>query len=189
MSESGYDGWLNKYFDDISGAQSIVELGCGWGADTSFLCGTGHFVTSCDIDSSKLDSIRKRYPGIETCLFDMREILPFDTDSADIFVASLCFQFFTEAELRGILNEIKRVLKDAGALLCRLISEKGVKQGIEGESILAPGLYMTKEGLKQFYNESRIMEVFRDWDIISIEEYETIKKPKRLVVFEMFLQS
>ena len=183
-----YDGWLDKHFGGTQGKLAVLELGCGWGDDTSFLSGTGHTVTSCDIAGDKLDIIKDRFPGVITKQFDMREPFPLGTDTADIVIASLCLHFFAETELRVILTEIKRVLKDTGTFLCRLNSENGYITGIAGEKMLAPGLYMTKAGLKQFYNEDRIRSVFGDWDILSVEEYETAKLSKRVVLFEVVMR-
>ena len=37
-----YNGWLDKYFEKLPDTElHIVELGCGWGDDTSFLSKTG----------------------------------------------------------------------------------------------------------------------------------------------------
>ena len=185
---TAYDGWLDKHFSGIPGKLSVVELGCGWGDDTSFLSGTGHNVTSCDIADDMLDKINKRHPGVITRKFDMREPFPLETDAADVVIASLCLHFFEEPVLRCILSEIKRVLKGTGTLLCRLNSENGYIAGIAGETKLAQGSYLTSEGLKLFYNEDKIRSVFTEWDIISIEEYETAKLSKRVVLFEVVLR-
>ena len=183
-----YDGWLDKHFAEIPGKLTVLELGCGWGDDTSFLSGTGHTVTSCDIEEDKLDMIKTRYPGVMTKMFDMRGPFPFDSSTADIIVASLCLHFFMEDELHGILSEIRRILKSSGTLLCRLNSEKGYIPGIAGETELAPGTYMTSGGLKLFYNAERIKSVFKDWDILSIDEYETAKLTKRVKLLEAVLK-
>ena len=184
-SQRKYDGWLDKHFSNAPEKLAVLELGCGWGDDTSFLSGTGNTVTSCDIDRDKLDMIKESYPGVITLMFDMREPFPLETDSADIVIASLCLHFFEEPVLRGILSEIRRVLKDNGTLLCRLNSEKGYIAGVAGETELAPGTYMTSGGLKLFYNEDRIRAAFSGWDILSIEEYETAKLSKRVVLYEL----
>ena len=110
-----------------------------------------------------LEKIKERYPGVMTSTFDLREPFPFDTAIADVVIASLCLHFFEESEMRGILAEIRRVLKKNGK-------------------------YMTSEGLKQFYNEDIIRDVFREWDITSVEEYETEKFSRRKAVFEMLIE-
>ena len=182
-----YDGWLDKYFTGTAGGLTVLELGCGWGRDTSFLSGTGHTVVACDIDGDKIEMIKEKYPGVITSKFDMREIFPFGTATADIVIASLCILFFNEAETLGILAEIRRVLKNGGKFLCRLISEKGRKPDVPGEAELSPGLFMTSGGLKQFYNEDRIRSVFKGWNIRSIMEYEMASDSWRMPVLEVVM--
>ena len=185
--ESKYDGWLDRHFAGLAGNLTVIELGCGIGDDTSFLSGTGHTVISCDIDGDRIAIVKEKCPGVTALEHDLRDPFPFGTASADIVVASLCLHFFEEPVLRGILAEIRRVLKKGGTLLCRLNSEKGFKPGVAGETELAPGLYMTGGGLKQFYNEDRIRAAFSDWDILSIEEYETAKFSKQVILFEIVM--
>jgi len=187
--ESKYDGWLDKHFIYAAENLTILELGCGFGDDTSFLSATGHNVISCDYAADKIEIIKEKYPGVITSQFDMRGSFPFDAATADIVIASLCLHFFEEADMRYILAEIKRVLKKSGKFLCRLNSEKGYVTGVAGETELGPGKYMTSEGLKQFYNEDRIRDVFKEWDIKSVEEYETEKYSRRKVLFEVIMES
>ena len=187
-AQLSYDGWLDKFFAGLHGKLAVIELGCGKGDDTSFLAGTGHLIASCDIAEDKIEIIKKNYPRVSACSFDMRDHFPFDTATADIIIASLCLHFFDSDEMRGILAEIKRVLKKRGTLLCRLNSENGYIPGIAGETELAPGQYMTGEGLKQFYNEERIRAVFSGWDILSIDEYEIVKYSKQVVLFEAVMK-
>lgn len=187
-SQLSYDGWLDKHFSIITGRKSVLELGCGRGDDTSFLAKTGHIVVSCDVDDRAVEHIKNSYPGVFTCKFDMRDRFPFAVSSADIIIASLCLHFFTQDVTRGILSEIGRVLKRDGLFLCRLNSDKGFKQGMGPEPELAPGLYMTGGGMKQFYNEEMVRALFSGWNIISVDEYETVKFSKQNVVFEIVMK-
>jgi SAM-dependent methyltransferase len=187
-SQLSYDGWLDKHFSNITGRKSVLELGCGRGDDTSFLAGTGHAIVSCDIDGIAVNHVKRSFPGVLTKKFDMRDGFPFAASSADIVVASLCLHFFTQDVTRGILSEIGRVLKRDGLLLCRLNSDKGFKQGMGPEPELAPGLYMTSGGMKQFYNEEMVRALFSGWNIIRVDEYRTVKYSKANVVLEIVMK-
>ena len=182
-----YDGWLDRHFRGLRRRLTVLELGCGNGADTAYLALHGHSVTSCDNDADKLERIKKTYPGVTTSRFDMRGGFPFASDRADIVIASLCLHFFDEAETQGILTEIRRVLKKGGAFLCRLMSEKAYIPGVPGETELAPGLYMTRDGVKQFYNKERVRTVFSGWSIKGITEYDIERPTRPIAVLEVVM--
>ena len=185
FAESRYDGWLDKYFVDKADRGTIIELGCGWGDDTSFLSKTGCRLISCDYSEEALRNVKERYPAVTVNRFDLRDSFPFENTMADIVVASLCLHFFADSDMRRILAEVRRVIKPDGLFLCRLNSENGRMRGIVGETKLAPGLYMTKDGLKRFYTEDMIKNVFVGWEINYIREYETEKFSKNKYLFEL----
>jgi SAM-dependent methyltransferase len=179
----GYDGWLDKYFEgDRGAAHTVVELGCGTGADTSFLANTGCTLICCDFAEEALRHVAARHPRIATKAFNLKDRFPFESGVADTAVASLCLHFFDEAALAGILAEIKRILKDDGRLLCRLNSVNDYIKGMPCETELAPGAYMTPNGFKRFYDEDAVRAAFRDWKLAYIAEKTTVKfsKPKSL---------
>jgi len=182
------ESWLEKHFVDVWGDLTILELGCGHGNDTMYLAATGHRIISCDIAEDQLAIVHESFPGVETVNFDLRERFPFEPAMADIVIAGLCLHFFTEDEQRKMLDEIARVLKPGGTFLCRLNSSKGRVANVPGETDLGSGYYMTKGGLKRFYNEEMIRESFFDWDIMFIDEYETITYSKNNTVFELNLK-
>ena len=185
FAESRYDGWLDKYFVDKADRGTIIELGCGWGDDTSFLSKTECRLISCDYSEEALRNVKERYPAVTVNRFDLRDSFPFENTMADIVVASLCLHFFADSDMRRILAEVRRVIKPDGLFLCRLNSENGRMRGIVGETKLAPGLYMTKDGLKRFYTEDMIKNVFVGWEINCIREYETEKFSKNKYLFEL----
>ena len=183
--------WLEKYIkglhEEAHEKLTILELGCGRGNDTIFLSSTGHRIISCDIAEDQLEIIKVSYPGVETVCFDLREHFPFGPDMADIVIAGLCLHFFTEKEQKHMLAEISRVMKDGGRFLCRLNSDKGRIPDVQGETALGSGYYITKGGLKRFYNEEMIRATFSDWNVLYIDEYETETYTKRNTVFELEL--
>ena len=182
------DSWLAKHFVTIRGLQTILELGCGHGNDTMYLSATGHRIISCDIAEDQLEIVREKYPDVQTVNFDLRERFPFEPAMADIVIAGLCLHFFTGHDQKKILGEIARVLKPGGKFLCRLNSSKGRILNRPGETDLGYGYYMTKGGLKRFYNEDMIKAAFSDWEIVYIDEYETVTYSKNNTVFELDLR-
>ena len=185
-----HDGWLLKYSEILDpGGLTVVELGCGFGADTAFLADTGNRIISCDISRLALASVKRSCPEVETLDFDMRDAFPVEDGLADIVTASLCLHFFFDSEMEHILAEIKRIMKPEGLLLCRLNSRRDFIRGREGEIMSESGMLKTREGLKRFFDRNTIEQVFAAWNIISISENKVIKFSKNKVVWEMVLRS
>lgn len=189
LAESTYDGWLDRHFAAASETLTVIELGCGRGADTSFLLQTGHRIISCDVSRDALDELERKHPKASVMQFDMRDDFPLETSSADVVVASLCLHFFTDDETEAILREIRRILRPNGAFLCRMNSERNRIPNIKGETSLGSGMYMTSEGLKRFYDEALIKRTFSGWEIESIQEYSTIKFSREKTLWELVLRS
>ena len=107
--EPHYDGWLDKYFDKLPDTElHIVELGCGWGDDTSFLSKKGYDVVSCDFSDAAINIIKNLYPTVKTSQFNLLDGLPFPTGSIQVVVADLCLHYFTAADTEMIIAEIYR---------------------------------------------------------------------------------
>ena len=175
FAKSEYDGWLDKYFYLSDEHKTVVELGCGFGDDTTFLLKTGHRIISCDLSEESLAELKRRYPHAETKHLNLMNPFPFEDDSADMVIASLCLHYFSDEEVRKPLAEIRRILKPDGFFLCRLNSENDRILGNADEQDLGSGMYMTKDGLKRFYSEDLVREVFTDFRLISLIKYETTK--------------
>jgi Methylase involved in ubiquinone/menaquinone biosynthesis len=167
---------------------TVLELGCGWGDDTSFLVKTGYDIISCDRSEDALRNIRKRYPSVTVYDCDLREPLPFGDAIADIVIASLCLHYFADFDMRHVLSDIRRVIKPDGILLCRLNSENCRHRGVAGEVEIEPGICMTKEGLKRFFTEDVIISVFINLTIIHLEEYRTEKFSRNMCLFEVAIK-
>ncbi|MDR3295409.1 MAG: methyltransferase domain-containing protein [Clostridiales Family XIII bacterium] len=203
----GYDGWLDRHFEslreeraercpdgephpaDMAGL-NVIELGCGTGDDTAFLAGTGCALTCCDFAKEALRRMKLRHPGVKTAEFNLLDPFPLESASADAVVAGLCLHFFDDDEMRRILPEIRRVLRGDGVLFCRLNSAKDYIPGLreEEERLLSPGIYMTPEGKKRFFDAEAVRRVFRDWDIAYMEERETVKFGKPKTAWELALR-
>ncbi len=118
-----YDLWLDKYAAILAESKSIpiIDLGCGFGNDTLYLHERGYSVISCDFSREALKRLEYFIDKPVTLLFDMKERLPFENQSAKIVIADLSLHYFSWQETLEIVAEIKRVLKKDGYLLARVI--------------------------------------------------------------------
>ena len=192
FAASAYDGWLDRHIGKVDPGmgvrQTVVELGCGYGDDTSYLADTGHHIIACDRSKEALLAVRQQYAGVDIRLFDLRGRFPFPTGMADVVVASLCLHFFDEGDTLAILAEIRRILKDDGLFLCRLNSDRSRVKDVPGEIEIEPGLLLTREGVKRFYTEEMVRRTFGAWHIARMEHYETMKFAKMKALIELVLR-
>ncbi|MEI6820545.1 MAG: class I SAM-dependent methyltransferase [Bacteroidota bacterium] len=184
--DSCYDGWLNKYFDgNFDKNTTVIELGCGWGDDTSFLAKTECKIASCDFSAEAINVIKILYPSVKLYQFNFLETFPFESNSANVIIGDLCLHYFNDQEMAQILGEIQRVLVDDGLFLCRLNSNQdinfGAGQGIE----ISEGIYESDAGVKRYFDYGTIMRVFKEFRINYINEYILKKYSKDKIVWEI----
>ena len=184
------DNWLRPWLEQFAKDRlTIVELGCGPGEDSGFLSKTGHNLICCDFSEKALERVSALSPDISTRLFDLRDTFPIEDNTADIVVASLCLHYFKDEDMHRILAEIRRVLRAGGTLLCRLNSMRDIRPSGDCEAQLAPGIIMTDVGIKRFYDEVAIRQVFGSWEIFFIEEKITQKFSRQKALWEIALRA
>ena len=169
-----YDEWLEEFNSIIAGIDTeIVDLGCGvTGNNTLYLLEKGKKVISCDFAEEALkvvDSIK----GSKTLLFDMLETFPFEDNYTDLVIADLSLHYFSLADTKRIISEIKRILKPNGHLFFRLnsVNSSEYKKLIENnEKQIEPNFFFSNNMEKKFFTKEDIDMYFKDWDLILVRE-------------------
>lgn len=104
----------------------IVDLGCGWGANTMLIaCGfvkSGAFqvpkqVVGVDYnerDIKRATSFSKHLTNIGFICHDITKPFPFDDDSVDIFVSTYTLHNLDNDQKRRVFKEVVRTLKHKG---------------------------------------------------------------------------
>lgn len=181
------DDWLDRFSDLLAACETpIIDLGCGSGNDTKYLLEKGKTVIACDQSVWAVEHLRENFPAVHAVkAFDMRDGLPFSVGFTDIVIADLSLHYFSEEETKGILREIKRVLKRDGVLLLRVNSVNDVNHGAgQGEEI-EPHFYRTEDGrYKRFFDKLDIEKIFSQWQMLYAAEEELLRYalPKQLWV-------
>jgi SAM-dependent methyltransferase len=182
-----YDLWLDKYEDLLNASKDIpiVDLGCGLGNDTLYLDKRGYKIISCDYSEEALKRLGRSIDNPVTKLFNIKNGLPFESESIKIIIADLSLHYFSWIETKKIINEIKRVLTKDGFLLLRVNSVKDTNYGA-GQGILLEKNYYNIDGnLKRFFDKEQLEELFIDWEVYYIHEYEMNRYIHSKVLWEM----
>lgn len=117
-----YDLWLSEYLPLFKKSETILDLGCGIGANTLYLIEKGYSVLSCDYSKEALKNIDQFIEKSNTKYLNMNNSFPFDDESFSIIIADISLHYFTDEKTIQIMKEIKRVLKYGGYLIARVSS-------------------------------------------------------------------
>lgn len=163
-----YDYWLDKFLPQIKSDSKILELGCGLGNNTKYLTERGFNVLATDYSDVALEKVNQYIPKAQTMNVDLTKKFPFQNSSFDIIVADLCLHYFDDAATKGVMKEIKRVLKPSGMLLARVNTTKDFNHGA-GQGIKLEDNYFFVEGYnKRFFDKQSVLKYF---GIIGNTEY------------------
>lgn len=167
-----YDLWLDKFKDILkeNKGRAIIDLGCGAGNNTLYLCERGYKVISCDYSREALSIVNEFIPEAETMEMDLTERLPFEDDSTEVVIADLCLHYFSKYVTRYIINEIKRVLCDGGKLIFRVNSINDINYGAGSGTEVEKNFYRSQSGFKRYFDEEDIRSFFSGWSIEYLKE-------------------
>lgn len=176
-----YDLWLNKYDDILNESKDlpIIDLGCGWGADTLFLIEKGYKVIACDFSKEAVKRVKKFIPSAKVMQFDMLDGLPFKDKETKIVISDLSLHYFSLIDTKRIISEIRRVLVENGVLICRVNSVNDINYGAGQGIQIEENFYYIDGVYKRFFDEQHINMFFEDWETIYINEYSTNKYNNR----------
>lgn len=112
---------LNKHLSSLLKQNpSTLDLGCGGGRTTSYLLSKGvekENIVGVDLNEKMISIARKKLPEVEFICRDISE-LEFKSKKFDLIVSSMVFHYLDDAELRKVLRNCHRWLKEGGVLFC-----------------------------------------------------------------------
>jgi SAM-dependent methyltransferase len=187
MKKPVYDLWLDKYENILLSSQAIpiIDLGCGSGNDTLYLCQKGYKVISCDFSSEALRKVAFFIEKPVTKLVDMTKDLPFASESVKVVIADLSLHYFSWAQTQKIVMEIKRILQKGGYLLARVNSVKDINHGA-GQGIVVEENYYFRNGqYKRFFDKAQLEKLFAEWEILCSDEYEISRYKNSKILWEI----
>lgn len=156
--------WLESWINILQG-KHVLELGCGSGIDTKYICQHAKSVIACDKTPPERTEKRATFLTV-----DHSRKLPFEDNKFDVVVASLCLHYFNDSKTTDIICEISRVLKREGVLICRVNSTNDFNFGANGYSGLEDNLFCVEGVTKRFFNEGDVNSFFSDpWTLTNVE--------------------
>ena len=163
----------------------IVELGAGLGRDSIYFGKNSINVTALDYSENGIKVINEKIKkedlksSISTLQFDIREDLPFETNSVDACYSHMLYcMALTQKDLDKLNSEIHRILKPGGLNIytVRNTDDGDYKKGIHrGED-----LYEIDGFIIHFFSKDKILNLTGGFKNLSIEYFEEGSFPRKL---------
>ncbi len=163
----------------------IVELGAGLGRDSIYFGKNLINVTALDYSKNGIKVINEKIKkenltsSISTLKFDIREDLPFESNSVDACYSHMLYcMALTQKDLDKLNSEIHRILKPGGINIytVRNTYDGDYKKGIHrGED-----LYEIDGFIIHFFSKDKILNLTSGFKNISIDYFEEGSFPRKL---------
>ncbi len=107
---------LNWFETQIPEGETILEIGCGPGEVSGYLCALGAKCLGTDLSERMIENAKRLFPGVQ---FELQDFFSLSYPDSSFWgvVAFYAIVNLTLPEIELVLGEIRRVLKDDGILL------------------------------------------------------------------------
>jgi cyclopropane fatty-acyl-phospholipid synthase-like methyltransferase len=167
------DRWLERWHARLMplSGKSLLEIGCGAGHDSSYLCHLGFAVTGIDLDQKQILAARQRCPLVQFEACDLRDYLRGGAWQADVIVASLSLHYFDWAETLELFQIIRAKLPQHGLFLLRLNSTQDHHYGAHGHPPIEDHYHSVDGQAKRFFDRQDIERLMgAAWQLHHVEE-------------------
>ena len=157
----------------------VLDLGCGPGANTWFLCREGYQVSGIDGSPSAIEACKSRLKSdqllAELRVGDITKTLPWADGTFDAVVDCVSLYANPLPEIQRAIAEVRRVLKSNGLFIWMAFSERtcgfgsGPSDGHpHGFSFLSEGPLANK-GYVQFFTEAEMRSCLASFERVRFE--------------------
>jgi SAM-dependent methyltransferase len=159
------------------GIETVLELGCGTGADAARLAAAGFDVSATDLSAEAVAAGRSRYPHVGCFqVVDMTQPLPFAAGTFDAVMANVSVHMFPWGVTRTVFGEVCRVLRPGGLFLFHVNARedrplRARRRPVRRE--LEPNYVLEEAGQTvRFFSDADLLELLGGWADVALERVE-----------------
>lgn len=116
-----FESWLLRRVVELSGGAPVIDVGTGPGHIAAFLAEAGADATGLDFAPEMIDQARRRYPGVDYQVGDLRRLMrPATHDGWGAVVAWYALNHLAATELPATIAALARPLRANGWLVLAL---------------------------------------------------------------------
>lgn len=152
---------IKKFASQFKKNSTILDLGCGSGYITNYLCDLGMDATGIDFSKEMIKIAKTKYPKLKFLLADFLDIENhFEENSVDGLIAIYSLYFIPREKFKSMLSSLSKILKDGGKFLFVTQIGKGedfVTTPLMKDNNINDKLYVnyyTKEELESILSEN-----------------------------------
>lgn len=154
---------------------SVLDLGCGMGANSDFLQNAGFNVTCVEKDSIVIEELRKKNPKINVIESDILNF-NFPTEKYDLILILNVLHFFNVAQIKQITSNMIRSLKKDGLIYMQVFSVKDPaykKMSELGLKIDEKNTFLKKKtkSFMHFFEKNELENLFLSNKILELDEF------------------
>src|SRR3989344_8513207 len=152
------------FLKDIN-ISTLLDVGCGDGADSIFFHSQGIRVTALDFSDSGIEHLRALAPNITAVHQDILE-MDFADNSFDVIYAHLSLQYFDDVNTTNIFHKLHRILKKGGYIFIKCKSVDDPLYG-HGENIGEDMFYL--KHVRHFFSKKYMAEKLKNFTVIRVD--------------------
>ena len=123
-----FESWLLRRVAELAGGAPVIEVGSGTGHVTAFLAAAGADASALDFTPEMVDEARRRHPGIDYRLGDLRRLMrPVAHDGWGAVLAWYSLIHLAASELPGAIASLVRPLRTGGWLVLAVHAGDGIR--------------------------------------------------------------
>lgn len=158
--------------------KTILDLGCGNGADALYFYHNGLSVTGIDAAEKTIDTLRKNHPRIAWHCQDIQD--PLDNKYEAIY-AHCSLHYFDDSTTKIIFNKIHTTLEAEGLLIVKC---KSTLDPLFGKGKHLDGNRYHFDHTRNFFTTDAMIDFLNDFTILSIKETAHIYHNQRSCFIE-----
>ncbi|MFD8003976.1 class I SAM-dependent methyltransferase [Streptomyces mirabilis] len=168
-----------------TGARGVLELGAGHGRDALYFAREGFTVQATDFSATGLEQLRRGALAqgmagqVTTAVHDVRKALPLPDGSVDaVFAHMLLCMALSTKEIRGLVGEIRRVLRPGGTFVYTVRHTGDAHYGTgtaHGDDIYEHGGFAV-----HFFPRALVDALADGWSLEEVHAFEEGDLPRRL---------